>query len=143
MVVDFWNNVADAAIGLRRASKSKETWTKKYCVFYCRARKKNVTSYDISCKILVRTSTANRWRSSKENTWPQYEKKNKSNNWNHIFQLQRQSRGPLEDTKTAVALPHCSESTRDSIAGWWAFLLEVTTGVMAELRNVVRKKKRR
>ena len=40
-MVDFSNNVADAAIGLRRASKSKEMWTKKYWMFYCRrARRK-------------------------------------------------------------------------------------------------------
>ena len=31
----------------------------------------------------------------------------------------------LEETKTAVALPHCSESTNESIAGWWTFGLEV------------------
>ena len=24
----------------------------------------------------------------------------------------------FDDTKTAVALPHCSESTKESIAGW-------------------------
>ena len=32
----------------------------------------------------------------------------------------------LKDTKTSVALPHCGESTRDSIAGWWTFWLKVT-----------------
>ena len=32
----------------------------------------------------------------------------------------------LEDTKIAVALPRCSESTKESIAGWWTFRLEVT-----------------
>ena len=34
-MVGFYIHVADAAIGLRRASKNKEMWTKKYCVFYC------------------------------------------------------------------------------------------------------------
>ena len=28
---------------------------------------------------------------------------------------------PRQDTKTAIALPHCSESTKESIAGWWSF----------------------
>ena len=31
-VVDVWIHVTDAAIGLRRASKIKELWTKKQCV---------------------------------------------------------------------------------------------------------------
>ena len=35
----------------------------------------------------------------------------------------------LEDTKTAVALPHCSESTKESIAGWWTVGLEVRLGL--------------
>ena len=30
-VVDLWIYVADAAIGLRRASKNKEMWTEKHC----------------------------------------------------------------------------------------------------------------
>ena len=30
MVVNFSINVADAAMGLRRASKNKEMWTKKH-----------------------------------------------------------------------------------------------------------------
>ena len=39
----------------------------------------------------------------------------------HIFKatLSRFLRGHEEGTKTAVALPRCSESTKDSIAGWW------------------------
>ena len=32
---------------------------------------------------------------------------------------------PVEDTKTAVAFPHGSESTKESIAGWWTFGLDV------------------
>ena len=37
------NNVEDAAIGLRRASKNEEMRTKKNCVFYCyRATKKTL-----------------------------------------------------------------------------------------------------
>ena len=31
--------------------------------------------------------------------------------------------------ETAVALPHCSESTKESIAGWWTVGLEVRLGL--------------
>ena len=90
--------------------------------------KKNVTSYDIFFKssYLVRTSTAHRWRSSKKITWPPYQKK-KSNNLEPHFPTSATKSRSLEDTKTAAALPHCNKSTRDLIAGWWIFLLEVMT----------------
>ena len=53
-------------------------------------------------------------------------RENKSNNLEPHFPTSATKSRSLEDTKTAVALPHCSESTRDSIAGWWTFRLEVT-----------------
>ena len=52
------------------------------------------TWYEIFFKLLVPTSTDHRWRSSKKSTWPQYEKRTNPTTWNHIFHLQRQSRGP-------------------------------------------------
>ena len=53
-------------------------------------------------------------------------RKIKSNPLEPHFQTSATMSRCLERTKTAVALPHCSESTRDSITGWWTFLLEVT-----------------
>ena len=46
-MVDFSINVADAAIGLRRASKNKEMWTKNTVCFTAVELDKNVTSYEI------------------------------------------------------------------------------------------------
>ena len=43
MVVDLGIHVTDAAIGLRRASKTKEMWTKKQC-FSVVELEENVTS---------------------------------------------------------------------------------------------------
>ena len=42
----------------------------------------------------------------------------------------------LEDTKTAVALPHSSESTQESTAGWWTFGLEVRLELWRNYENV-------
>ena len=53
-------------------------------------------------------------------------RKNKSNNLEPHFPTSATKSRFLEDTKTAVALSHCSESTRDSIAGSWGFRLDVT-----------------
>ena len=43
----------------------------------------------------------------------------------------------LEGTKTAVALPHCSESTGESNRRVVRFWIDGVAGVVAELRNVV------
>ena len=43
----YFFNVADAAIGLRPASKNKEMWTKKILCFTAVEREKNITSYEI------------------------------------------------------------------------------------------------
>ena len=43
-MVDFSIDVADAAIGLRRASKNEEMWTKRLC-FTAVELEKKVTSY--------------------------------------------------------------------------------------------------
>ena len=48
----------------------------------------------------------------------------------------------FDSTKTAVALPHCSESTEESVAGWCIFGSAVWLEFMAELRNAVREKYR-
>ena len=53
-------------------------------------------------------------------------RKNKCNNLEPHFPTSATKPRSLDDTKTAAALPHCSASTRDSIAGKWTFLLEVT-----------------
>ena len=70
-------------------------------------------------------SNAHRWRSSKK-TLGHSTRKNKSNYLEPHFPTSATKSRSLEDTKTAVALPHCSESTRDSIAGWWTFRLDMT-----------------
>ena len=88
--------------------------------------------------ILARTSTAHRWRSSRK-TLGNSTRKNKSNNLEPHFPTSATNSQSLDDEKTVVALPHCSESTRDSIAGWWTFFIRGDVGVMAEIRNVVRK----
>ena len=91
---------------LETCLKKKEMWTKNSLCWSAVEQEKNVTSYEIFRKIrvLVRTGTAHRWRSSKKNTWPQYE--NKSNNLEPRFQTPATYSRCLEDTKTAVALPH-------------------------------------
>ena len=93
-VVDLWIHVADAAIGLRRASKNKEMWTKHIVCFTAVELEKNVTSYEIFRKIVVRTSTAHRWRSSKKKNLATVRERTNPTTWKHIFQLERQSRGP-------------------------------------------------
>ena len=123
-VVDFSIHVAGAAIGLRPASKNKEMWKQKIlqCVFYCccRARKKRYIVRDFfekySYVLLIDGGAVKKHLA----TVPE---KADPTTLNHIyFQRQRQSQSrSLEDTETSVALPHCSESTRDSIAGWWTF----------------------
>ena len=123
-MVDFSINVADAEICLRRAS-TKRCGQKNTVCFTAVELEKNVASYRDFFLILVRTSTAHRWRSSKQ-TLGHSARKNKSNNLEPHFPTSATKSRSLEDTKTAVALPHCSESTRDSIAGWWTFRLEVT-----------------
>ena len=53
-------------------------------------------------------------------------RKNKSNDLEAYFPTSAtRSRCPREGTKTAVALPHCCEITKESIAGWWIFRLEM------------------
>ena len=42
--------------------------------------------------------------------------------------------------ETAVALPHCSESTKESIAGWWTFGLEVRLELWRNYRTSYVKK---
>ena len=54
---------------------------------------------------------------------------NESNDLEPHFPTSATKSRCLEDTKIAVALPHCSESTKESIAGWWTFgFLEVRLG---------------
>ena len=67
-------------------------------------------------------------------------RKNKSNLEPHFPSSATKSRC-LEDTKTAVALPQCSESTKESIAGWWAFGSEVRLELWRNYTNIVRAKK--
>ena len=105
--------------------KQRNVGTKTLCVYCCRATKKNVTSYEIFRKMLVRTATAHRWRSSKKKYLATVRERTNSTTWNHRFQLQATKTRCLEDMKTAAALPHCSESTKESIAGWWTLRLEM------------------
>ena len=78
----------DAAIGLRRAQKNKEMRTKKHCVFYrCSVRKKLFIVRDYSKYWYVRVLLID--GGAEKNSATVQERTN-----NHIFQLQRQSRGP-------------------------------------------------
>ena len=54
-----------------------------------------------------------------------YTRKNKSNDLEPNFPTSDTKSRCLENTKTAVALPHCSESTKESIVGWWTSGLDV------------------
>ena len=65
--------------------------------------------------------------------------KNKSNNLEPHFPTSATKSRSLDDTKTAVALPHCSESTRDSIAGRWTFWLEVTPDLCPRVASPTKK----
>ena len=47
--------------------------------------------------------------------------KSNSTLWNYVFKTSAAMSRSLEDTKTAVALPLCSESTSESIAGCCVF----------------------
>ena len=72
--MDFSINVADAAIGLRRASKNKEMWTKNTVFYGWRARKKRF----IVRVFFLNARTYEYYSSMEEqlkNTWPQYESK--------------------------------------------------------------------
>ena len=83
-MVDLYIYVADAAIGLRHASKKKEMQTKNTERFSAvQLEKKRYVARDF-LTILVRASTADR-ATIREKTNPM--------TWNHIFQLQRQCRG--------------------------------------------------
>ena len=91
-------------------------------------KKKNVIWYEIFRKILVRTSTAHRYTAAKKIVGHST-RKNKSNDLEPHFPTSARKPRCLEDKKTAAALPHCSESTKESIAGWWTVGLEVRLGL--------------
>ena len=116
-VVDLGIHVADAAIGLRRASKNKETWTKSTVFSCCTARK---TSHRI--QILSTNTRTYEYCSSMEEQQKKVlghsTRQNISNDLEPHFPTSATKSRCLEETKTAVALPHCSESTKESIAGW-------------------------
>ena len=48
-------------------------------------------------------------------------RKNKSNDLEAHFPTSATKSRCVEDAKTAAALPHCSESTKEPIAGRWTF----------------------
>ena len=104
--------------------------TKNYCVFYCcRARKKRYLAHRTGTRfffkyLYVRVRLIDGGAVKKH--LATVREKNKSNNLEPHFPTWATKSRSLEDTKTAVALPHCSGSTKDSIAGWWTFWLEVT-----------------
>ena len=127
-MVDFLIHVADAAIALRRASKIRRNVDKKtlLCVTAVELEK-NVTSYirDFLCKYsCIRVLFID--GGAVKRTLGHSTRENKSNNLEPHLPTSATTSRSLEDTETAVALPQCSESTRDWIAGWWTFRLEVT-----------------
>ena len=64
---------------------------------------------------------------------------NKSNDLEPHFQTSATLSRWLEVTKTAAVLPHCSESTKEPIAGWRTLGLAVRLEFRAELRDIVPK----
>ena len=91
--------------------------------------------------MLTSKSTAHRWKSSKKNAWPQYEKKQ--------IQQPGTTFSNLSDT---VVVPRGHENSYRFATQWEHqgldgrvvdFLIRGDAGLMAELRNVVRKKKKR
>ena len=72
---------------------------------------------------VLRTGTDHRY--SENITWPQY-KKAKYNDLEPHFQTSATLSRCLRVTKTATVLPHCRESTKDPIAGWYVLRLAVT-----------------
>ena len=104
-MVDFSINVADAAIGLRRASKTKRCGQKNTCVFdCCRARKKRYIlrvfffKYSYVRVLLIDGGAAKKalGRSTRK----------KSNNLELHFPTSATKSRSLEDTQNAVVLPH-------------------------------------
>ena len=65
---------------------------------------------------------------------------NKSNDLEPHFPTSETKSRCVEDTKTAVALPHCSESTKESIAGWWTFGIETRLELWLNYRTSYVKK---
>ena len=65
---------------------------------------------------------------------------NKSNDLEPHFPTSATKPRCLEDTTTAAALPQCSESTKESIAGWWTFGLEVTLELYGVAERLKQKK---
>ena len=131
-------NVADAAIGLRRASKNKEMWTKKTLCFTAVEMEKNVTTSIHRTRLTKKYSHVRVLLidgGAVKKTLGHSTKESKSNNLEPHFPTSATKSRSLEDTKTAVALPHCSETTRDSIAGWWTFRLEVTPELWRKYRT--------
>ena len=64
----------------------------------------------------------------------------KSNPLEPQFETSATMSQSLDGTKTAVTLPHCSESTKESIAGWSFSDQRDVAGVMAERRDVRQEK---
>ena len=123
-VVDFGINTTAPAIGLSRVHQKTIQATLHVICLFLAARSRTLTcSY--SSKILLQHSTGNI----------------ESNPLEPHFQTSATMSLSLEGTKTAVALPHCSESTKDHRrvvdSG-----IDGEAGVMAELRTIVRKKYR-
>ena len=115
-------NVADAAIGLRRASKNKEMWTKKTLCFTAVEPQKNVTSYryEIFRKLLVRSYVRQLLIDGGIilKKWGTEYKKNKSDDLGpHIF-CNFSDKVAVPRTRKLLPLCHTvrSESTKESIA---------------------------
>ena len=95
-MVEHSIDVDDAAIGLRRTSKNKRDMDKKMRQSVCFTAvelEKNVTSYDIFLKYSYVQVLLVDGGAVKKTLGHSTDKTNPTT-WNHIFQLQRQSRGP-------------------------------------------------
>ena len=122
-MVDLWIHVVDAAIGLRHSSKTKKCGQK---ITVC------LTAVELE-KTLHRTIFFEKYSyvrvplidGGAEKKLGHSMRNNKSNDLEPHFPTSATKPRCLEDTKTAVDLPHRSESTKESIAGWWIFGLEV------------------
>ena len=112
--MDVWIHVADAAIGLKTCLKKHRNMGKKYSAFYCgRATGKR---YNVARDFSKNARTCE--RAEKTFLGTAYTRNKKSSDLEPHFPTSTTKSRFLEITKTAVALPHCGESSKESIAGW-------------------------
>ena len=115
-VVELWIQVKAVAIGLTASSKTNKCVqnTLRCSVVALNPDLKKQNKKNSYVRVAHRYS-------GEYITWPVRERGNPTT-WNHSCQISATLPRCLQVTKTAADLPHCcSESTKDSIAGWCSF----------------------